>query len=60
MKRCKCGALMNWFSDYSYGIFVSWYACPICGYDTRNYQITTSDHTEPLAESEVKPNENYH
>ena len=54
MTRCKCGALMIWNSDYSHGIFVSWYTCPICGYDTRNYQYPTNDHIEPLAESEVK------
>lgn len=48
MMRCKCGAWMTWNSDYKYGIFVSWYSCPICGYDTRNqnYATTWSSHTE--------------
>lgn len=54
--RCKCGCMMIWHSDYVNGIFVSWYTCPMCGHDTRDYhnyvQTTWSDHTEPLAESE--------
>lgn len=54
--RCKCGCMMIWHSDYVCGIFVSWYTCPMCGHDTRDYhnyvQTTWSDHTEPLAESE--------
>jgi hypothetical protein len=54
--RCKCGCMMIWHSDYISGIFVSWYTCPMCGHDTRDYhnyvQTTWSDHTEPLAESE--------
>ena len=39
---------MIWNSDYKYGIFVSWYSCPICGYDTRNqnYATTWSDNTD--------------
>lgn len=47
--RCRCGALMTWNCDYKYGIFVSWYSCPMCGYDTRNCtynKYTWSDHTE--------------
>ncbi len=46
MKCCECGAWMNWFCDYYCGIFVSWYVCPVCGNDTRNYQYTASTHIE--------------
>ena len=50
MMRCKCGAWMIWNSSYSHGIYVTWYSCPICGYDTRDYrqycQTMWSDHTE--------------
>ena len=44
--RCKCGAYMIWNCDYKYGIFVSWYTCPSCGYDTRNQQYIWSDRIE--------------
>ena len=46
MMWCKCGSWMIWHSDYVHGVFVSWYVCPRCGYDTRNIQYIWSDHTE--------------
>ena len=50
---------MNWFGAYFNGVFVSWYVCPICGYDTRNERhYLTSSHTEPLEESEDKEQQN--
>ena len=46
---------MIWDSDYKNGIFVSWYYCPLCGYDTRMLHYKWDTKTEPYkAESEVK------
>lgn len=50
---CICGCKMIWNSDYVNGIFISWYTCLSCGYDTRNQQYTWSDRTYK-AESEDK------
>lgn len=34
--RCKCGCMMIWNCDYIHGVFVSWYSCPMCGYERLN------------------------
>lgn len=54
--RCKCGCMMLWNSDYINGIFVSWYTCPSCGYDTRNQQVTWSDRTYKADKAESEDN----
>jgi len=38
---------MIWNCDYTHGIFVSWYSCPMCGYDTRNVQYVKGADNEP-------------
>jgi len=50
--RCKCGVTMIWNSDYVNGIFISWYSCPMCGYDTRNQQYIWSNKTFVEGETE--------